>query len=251
MRYGQRFQTEQNNAQQSLFGGEGHVDIQRPVLPSCAEWNQLEKLTKEREMVGLYLSAHPLDDYKIIIDHMCKTQLSELENLDAIKGQEVAVAGMVVSVQNLMTKTGKPWGKFKLEDYNGAHEFALFGKDYENFRKYLFADYFLFVRGKVQPKPYNDKELEFKIISMVQLQEMRETIKTMVVQLPIQDVTETLIRDLTAKVRESKGDTLLRLSLYDREAQVSLSLFSKSHKISLTQSLVGYLEENQIHYSIA
>ena len=103
----------------------------------------------------------------------------------------------------------------------------------------------------MQPKPYNDKELEFKIISMVQLQEMRETIKTMIVQLPIQDVTETLIRDLTAKVRESKGDTLLRLSLYDREAQVSLSLFSKSHKISLTQSLVGYLEENQIHYSIA
>ena len=88
MRYGQRFQTEQNNAQQSLFGGGEHVDIQRPVLPACADWSQLEKLTKEREMVGLYLSAHPLDDYKIIIDHMCKTQLSELENLDALKGQE-------------------------------------------------------------------------------------------------------------------------------------------------------------------
>lgn len=82
---------------------------------------------------------------------------------------------MVVSVQNLMTKTGKPWGKFVLEDYNGTHEFALFGKDYENFRKYLFADYFLFIRGRVQPKPYNDKELEFKIISMVQLSEMRDT----------------------------------------------------------------------------
>ena len=95
MRYGQRFQTEQNNAQQSLFGGEGHVDIQRPVLPACAEWSQLEKLTKEREMVGLYLSAHPLDDYKVIIDHMCKTQLSELENLDAIKGQEIAVEGQL------------------------------------------------------------------------------------------------------------------------------------------------------------
>ena len=252
MRYGQRFQTEQNNAQQSLFGGEGHVDIQRPVLPACAEWSQLEKLTKEREMVGLYLSAHPLDDYKVIIDHMCKTQLSELENLDAIKGQEIAVAGMVVSVQNLMNKTGKPWGKFKLEDYNGAHEFALFGKDYENFRKYLFADYFLFIRGKVQPKPYNDKELEFKITSMVQLQEMRDTmIKEMVVLLPVEDVTEMLIRDLTAKVRESKGDTLLRLSVYDREAQVSLRLFSKSHKVSLTQSLVGYLEDNNINYSIA
>jgi len=251
MRYGQRFQTEQNNAQQSLFGGGEHVDIQRPVLPACADWSQLEKLTKEREMVGLYLSAHPLDDYKIIIDHMCKIQLSELENLDALKGQEIAVAGMVVGVQNLMTKTGKPWGKFKLEDYNGGHEFALFGKDYENFRKYLFPDYFLFVRGRVQAKPYNDKELEFKIISMVQLQEMRDTIKEMIVQLPIEEVTEAFIHDLTERVRESKGDTLLRLNVYDRGAQVSLRLFSKSHKVSLSQSLVGYLDDNSIHYSIA
>ena len=251
MRYGQRYQTEQNNAQQSLFGGGGHVDIQRPVTPASADWSQLEKLTKEREMVGLYLSSHPLDDYKIIIDHMCKTQLSELENLEPLRGQEIAVAGMVVSVQNLMTKTGKPWGRFKLEDYNGAHEFALFGRDYENFRKYLFADYFLFVRGKVQPKPYNDQELEFKIIAMTQLAEMRDSIKEMCVQLPVEEVTESLIRDLTDRVRESKGDTLLRLNVFDREAHVSVNLFSKSHKVTLSQALVDYLDENEIKYSIA
>ena len=252
MRYGQRFQAEKNNAQQSLFGGGGHVDIQRPVLPACADWSQLETLAKEREMIGHYLSAHPLDDYKIIINHMCKTQLTELENLEALKGQEIAVAGMVVSVQNLITKTGKPWGKFVLEDYNGTHEFALFSRDYENFRKYLFSDYFLFARGRVQPKPYNDKELEFKIISMVQLSEMRDTmIKEMNVLLPVEDVTPTLVRELTEKVKEAKGETLFRISVIDREAHVSLSLFSKSHKVSLTQSLVSYLDDNEIKYSIA
>ena len=252
MRYGQRFQAEKNNAQQSLFGGGGHVDIQRPVLPACADWSQLETLAKEREMIGHYLSAHPLDDYKIIINHMCKTQLTELENLEALKGQEIAVAGMVVSVQNLITKTGKPWGKFVLEDYNGTHEFALFSRDYENFRKYLFSDYFLFVRGRVQPKPYNDKELEFKIISMVQLSEMRDTmIKEMNVLLPVEDVTPTLVREVTEKVKEAKGETLFRISVIDREAHVSLSLFSKSHKVSLTQSLVSYLDDNEIKYSIA
>ena len=252
MRYGQRFQAEKNNAQQSLFGGGGQVDIQRPVLPACADWTQLETLAKEREMIGLYLSAHPLDDYKVIINHMCKTQLTELENLEPFKGQEIAVAGMVVSVQNLMTKTGKPWGKFVLEDYNGTHEFALFGKDYENFRKYLFSDYFLFIRGRVQPKPYNDKELEFKIISMVQLSEMRDTmIKELHVQLPVQEVTQELIGDLSERVREARGETLFRVNVYDRDAHVSLSLFSKSYKVSLTQSLVGYLEDNDIKYSIA
>ena len=146
----------------------------------------------------------------------------------------------------------KPWGKFVLEDYNGTHEFALFSKDYENFRKYLFSDYFLFVRGRVQPKPYNDKELEFKIISMVQLSEMRDTmIKEMNVLLPVEDVTPTLVRELTEKVKEAKGETLFRISVIDREAHVSLSLFSKSHKVSLTQSLVSYLDDNEIKYSIA
>ena len=252
VRYGQRFQSEKDNAQQSLFGGgEGVVDIQHPVIPACQDWSTLETLGKEREMIGLYLSAHPLDDYAVIIRNMCKTQLSDLDNLESLRGQEIAVAGMVIATQNLVTKTGKPWGKFTLEDYNGTHEFALFSKDYENFRKYLFNDYFLFIRGKVQPKPYNDKELEFKIISMVQLQEMRDTIKEMIVQLPIEEVTEAFIHDLTERVRESKGDTLLRLNVYDRGAQVSLRLFSKSHKVSLSQSLVGYLDDNSIHYSIA
>ena len=251
MRYGQRFQTERDNAQQSLFGGGGHVDIQRPVLPACADWSQLEKLTKEREMVGLYLSAHPLDEYKIIIDHMCKTRLTELENLEALRGQEIGVAGMVVSVQNLMYKNNRPWGKFKLEDYNGSHEFALFGKDYENFRKYLFEDYFLFIRGKVQPKPYRENELEFKVLSMTQLQELRDSIKELYVQLPLEAITPGLIGALTRRVKESKGKTILRFTVLDREAQVSLNLFSKSCRVDLTQSLIGFLDDNSLQYSIA
>lgn len=250
MRYGQRFQVEKNNAQQSLFGGDDHVDIQHPLVPACADWSQLETLNKEREVIGLYLSAHPLDDYAIIMRNMCKTQLSELQNLEALKGQEFAVAGMVISVQNLLTKNGKPWGKFTLEDYNGTHEFALFGKDYENFRKYLYTDYFLFIRGKVQPRPYNDKELEFKIVSMMQLSELSESIKEMHVQLPVEEVTRTLIDELAARVRESKGQTVLRLNLYDRESQVSLNLFSKSYKVGITRELVSYLDDHSIRYSI-
>ena len=251
VRYGQRWQAEKNNAQQSLFGGGGTVDIQRPVIPTCADWSQLETLTREREMIGLYLSAHPLDDYAVIIRHMCKTQLTDLENLENLRGQEIAVAGMVVSVQNLVTKTGKPWGKFTLEDYNGTHEFALFSKDYENFRKYLFADYFLFIRAKVQPRPYNEKELELKIVSMVQLQELRDTmIKEMHVQLAIEEITQDLIRELTEKVKNSSGTTLLHLNLYDRDAKVGLNLYSKSYKVSVTSELVSYLDNNDIKYTI-
>jgi len=251
-RYGQRYQAEKDNAQQSLFGGSGMVDIQRPVMPACADWTQLETLAKEREMIGLYLSAHPLDDYKVIIDRMCQTQLSELDNLEALRGQEIAVAGMVVGVQNLVTRTGKPWGKFVLEDYNGTHEFALFSKDYENFRKYLYPDYFLFIRGKVQPRPYNEQELEFRITSMVQLQEMRDTmIKELLLKLPVGDISPEVIRDLARHVQASRGETTLRVNVFDPTNNVTVRFFSKSHKVSLTQELVGFLEENQINYSIA
>lgn len=256
MRYGQRFQAEKSNAQQSLFGGGGAVDIQRPTVPSCLDWNQLETLNKEREMMGLYLSAHPLDEYKIIIDNMCKTQLSELEDLEALRGQEVAVAGLVVDVQNLMTKTGKNFGRFKLEDYNSTHEFVLFGKDYENFRKYLFKDYYLMVRGKIQPRPYQKEgtpeQLEFKIVGMMQLEEVRDTmIKELHLQLPIAELTERLIADLTTALKRSKGSTLVRMRLYDPEMGVQLRLFSKSHRVELTTELVDFLEQNEIQYTIS
>ena len=256
IRYGQRFQAEKSNAQQSLFGGGGAVDIQRPTTPVCFDWSQLETLNKEREMMGLYLSAHPLDEYRLVIENLCKTQLSELEDLDSLRGQEVAVAGLVVDVQNLTTKTGKNFGRFKLEDYNSTHEFVLFGKDYENFRKYLFKDYYLMVRGKIQPRPYQKEgepeQLEFKVTSMMQLQEVRDTmIKELHVWLPVEELTERFIKEFTEVVKHAKGNTLLRIQLYDAAAQVQVRLFSKSHRVELTEKLVNYLEEQELKYTIS
>ena len=253
VRYGNRVQSEKNNVQQSLFGGiTEESSVQKPEPPQYTPWTKLETLNRERDVIGIYLSSHPLDDFSLIIKHYCTCSLGDLADLPSMNGRDFVAAGMVTSVMHLTTKTGKPYGRFTIEDYNGSHEFVLFSKDYENFRKYLFSDYFLFIRGRVQPKPYNDKELEFKIISMVQLSEMRDTmIKEMHVQLPVQEVTQELIRDLSERVREARGETLFRVNVYDRDAHVSLSLFSKSYKVSLTQSLVGYLEDNDIKYSIA
>ncbi len=250
IRYGQNYQNEKNNAQQSLFGAFGDVDIQRPTLPSCEDWSQLEVLSKEREVIGLYLSAHPLDEYKVIIDHMCKAQLTDLDDLQHLAGQEIALAGMVTSVSNLIGKSGRPWGKFTLEDYNGSHEFYLFGKDYEAFRQWMYPDYFLFIRGKVQAKPYHENELEFKIVSIVQLSEVRDMIRELSLSLPIEDVSKTLGTDLLKVIRKSKGQTLLRVNVFDREAHVIANFTSRSLKLGLTQQLVDYLDENEINYTI-
>ncbi len=252
IRYGQRIQAEKRNAQQSLFGGaSGAADIQRPLPPVALDWSELETLNKEREVIGLFLSAHPLDQYEVIIRKLCKTQLSQLSDLDALNGQEVGFAGMVTTVQNLTTKTGKPWGKFTMEDYNGTHEFALFGKDYETFRKYLFEGYFLFVRGRVQPHPYRERELELKLLSMIQLSEMMENaIKELSILLPVGDVTKNFISEITTLIKDSKGNIPLKIKLYDPENGVAINLFSKSKRVVLSRELVGYLDDNNINYTI-
>ncbi len=253
MRYGQRVQAEKLNSQQSLFGGGSVVDIQPPTTPVAEDWNQLQVLNKEREMIGLYLSAHPLDDYSVIINHMCKAHMSDLSDLDQFNGQEIGVAGVVTNVQEMTTKTGRHWGKFTMEDYNGTHEFALFGKDYENFRPFMYPNYFLFVKGKVQPRPYGDNpELEFKVLSMMQLSEMRDTmIKEIHVNIPIEELTEAFITDFAENIRQNKGNTILRATVCDRNEGVNLNMYSKRYKVALTPQLVEYLDGNELKYTLS
>ncbi|MBQ5830361.1 MAG: DNA polymerase III subunit alpha, partial [Alistipes sp.] len=253
MRYGQRVQQERLNAQQSLFGGGTMVDIQPPTTPVAEDWNQLQVLNKERDYIGMFLSAHPLDEYKVIIDHMCKVNLGDLNNLEPLNGQEIALAGIITSVQEMTTKTGRHWGKFTMEDYEGTHEFALFGKDYEQFRPMMYPNYFIFLKGKVQPRPYGDNpELEFKILSMTQLSEVRDTmIKELHVFLTVDDITPTFIADFTAEVQRSKGNAILRTTIRDREAGTVLGLYSKRYKVELSPELIGYLDKNEIKYTLS
>ncbi len=254
IRYGQRVQAERNNAQQSLFGGDsGLVDIAVPTpVVGALALSDLETLRREREVIGLYLSSHPLNEFDVIIKKLCNNQLSDLSNLDSLMNQDISVAGMVTAVQNLTTKTGKPWGKFTLEDYNGAHEFLLFGKDYENFRQYLYVDYFLFVRAKVQMHPFRPDSVELKINSMVQLGEMRDTmIKTVTLHMAIESLSSEMIGELTRNVDESKGSTELKIKLYDSSTDTTLSLISKSRKVMLSRALTDYLERSEIQYTLS
>ncbi|MFR9513968.1 MAG: DNA polymerase III subunit alpha, partial [Rikenellaceae bacterium] len=207
IRYGQRCQQEQQNAQQSLFGGaEGVGDIEMPQVPVAEEWSQLETLKKEREIIGLFLSAHPLDEYKIVIDNLCNLQLSELSNLDDLRDKDIAVAGMVVAENHLISKGGKPFGRFVLEDYEGSHEFALFGKDYENFRKYIYKDYFLFIRGRVEGRRYNENIMNFNIKSVMQLSEVRDTtIKFITIDIEIHKIDDQLMDIIESLIRPTES----------------------------------------------
>ncbi len=252
-RYGQRIQAERQNAQQSLFGGDsGSVDIAAPSpIAGAIAMSEIDTLRREREVIGLYLSSHPLNEFDVIIKNLCKTQLTDLSNLEPLMNMEVGVAGMVTAVQNLMTKTGKPWGKFTLEDYNGSHEFLLFGKDYETFRQYLYVDYFLFVRVRVQSHPFRPDDMEAKIVSMSQLSEMRDSVKELVLHIDIEELNSELIERVKRAVLEAKGKTQLRVKLYDLKTESTITLLSRKHKVALSRELIESFENNEIRYTIS
>ena len=251
IKYGSRMQTERNTAQQSLFGGTDIVDIQQPLLPQCPDWNKLETLNHEKEMIGMYLSSHPLDDYEVVIKRYCNTQLTQFANLNDLRDKDFTIAGMVTDVQNLYTRNGKPFGRFKLEDYSGQHEFALFDKDYENFRKFLFKDYFLLIKGSVRPRPYNKDEYEAKITSMQMLGDVLDSVNELTISLHINDISPDMTAELSERIAATKGKINLRVKVIDSREGVSLAFFSRKYKVALTQELVSYLESNQINYSIA
>ena len=252
VRYGNRVQSEKNNVQQSLFGGiTEESSVQKPEPPQYTPWTKLETLNRERDVIGIYLSSHPLDDFSLIIKHYCTCSLGDLADLASMNGRDFVAAGMVTSVMHLTTKTGKPYGRFTIEDYNGSHEFVLFSKDYENFRRFLFEGYYLLIKGKVAPRIYNPNELETRITSIMMLAEAQETLmKEVTVSVPVDELTEELVGRLSAAAKENRGQVILRFKVYDPAAEVAVNLYSKSVKVALTGDLIRTFDDYSLRYTL-
>ena len=252
VRYGNCVQSEKNNVQQSLFGGiTEESSVQKPEPPQYTPWTKLETLNRERDVIGIYLSSHPLDDFSLIIKHYCTCSLGDLADLPSMNGRDFVAAGMVTSVMHLTTKTGKPYGRFTIEDYNGSHEFVLFSKDYENFRRFLFEGYYLLIKGKVAPRIYNPNELETRITSIMMLAEAQETLmKEVTVSVPVDELTEELVGRLSAAAKENRGQVILRFKVYDPAAEVAVNLYSKSVKVALTGDLIRTFDDYSLRYTL-
>ena len=252
VRYGNRVQSEKANVQQSLFGGgNAEADIQKPEPLPHEPWTKLEMLNKEREVIGIYLSSHPLDDFSVIIRHYCHSTLGDLQDLPSMKNKDFTVAGMVTSVTHLTTKTGKPYGRFTIEDYNSSHEFVLFSKDYENYRRYLYEGYYLLLRGRVQERTYNPNELECRINSMMMLSEAQETlIRELTIALPVAELTEDIVSQLKETINENRGNVTLRVKVLDLQADVAVNLYSKTLKVGMTPGMVRFLDDNALRYTL-
>ena len=252
VRYGSRIQNERNNAQQSLFGGDSGVsDIQKPAIPVRSDAVQLELLNKEKELIGMYLSAHPLDEYKLLLNSVCKCTLSDLSELEKFNGKEIAVAGIVTETSEFYLKNGTPAGKMVVMDYNGMHEFAFFRKDYEMFRTRMFKDYFLLIQGRVQPRQWSkDGELEFKVTSITQLSDVRDAVREIKLYLSTDKVTREFIDELIEVAKASKGKAQLKFSLQDLQEEVLVSAYSRKYKVALTDEIAKFIEKHNLTYTI-
>ncbi len=246
IRYGNLYQQDKVSAANSLFGAVGaSAAITKPTIPVCEEFSILEKLAREKDLIGIYLSAHPLDVYKLEINHFCTTKFSELEDLEKMKGRDVTVGGMVTASRSGTTKKGNPYGIMTVDDYTGSYEFAFFGKDYPDFAKYMVEGYYIMIRAKVQEKAWTkDGELEVKVNKIEMLDGVRESrVSGINIQIPLQSLDEALVTELASLSNEVDGNVSLKFSIYDKEDKMNHAQFySRSTKISLTDEIVDYLE---------
>src|SRR5690554_560409 len=253
LKYGAKFKENENSAQASLFGGTSEVQMPEPTLPVCPEWGLIEKLKYEKDVIGIYLTSHPLDTYRFEINHFCnhpvrllhlieKVKENEVEKeiqdeFNAIKNKELIIGGMITAASHRMTKTGKPFGVFVLEDYFDSYEIALFGEDYVKHKGYLHDGYFVQVKGKIQERFRQTGNWAFSITSLQLLSELRDKLaKSITVQIHLESLNEELYAGLRAILEENgNGENnkscQLRFKIVDKHHGISLDMPSKSIRI--------------------
>jgi DNA polymerase-3 subunit alpha len=252
IRYGNNAKTVKNSSQQSLFGETGGFDMIRPEPANCPDWPKLEKLNREKEVIGIYLSSHPLDDFKLEISTFTTATLSDLQNLREYLDRDVVVAGMVIDTRNGIGKNGKPYGSFTLQDYSDSFRFMMFDKEFIDNSKFFTLGYYLLIKGRVQKRRYNEDELELKIRTITLLSSVKdELIKSVTLKIDTENISTEMINELKELVHENKGETELKFLFIDPEDKISLPMFSRTFRIRLNNELISYLDDHPgIEYKV-
>jgi DNA polymerase-3 subunit alpha len=255
IKYNNQMSLGNDTSQASLFGGEDEIEITEPQLPQKIEtWGQLEQLGREKEVVGFFISGHPLDPFKLIIEHKCNVTCAQLKaGLEPFKGKEVSFAGMVTGFENRTSKTGNAFGKLIIEDYQGALEIMLFSKDYVEFNKFMVNNLFVHVKARIQERYGQPGSLEIKINKMDLLENVKETIFTnMKLKIDVNYLTDDLINSIENILITSQGKCNVEFFVEDALENMSVKLFSKSRKIAVSTDLTNELDKlGNVSYEVS
>jgi DNA polymerase-3 subunit alpha len=256
IKYANKYQENENSAQVSLFGEASDVQIPEPIVPPCEEWGTMEKLAREREVVGIYISGHPLDDFKTEMTNFCNAEVTLFNDLENYVNRELTFGGVVTDVQHRVSKQGKGWAAFTVEDYMDAHEFRIFGEDYLKFRHFLMYNNFVYIRAFVREGWVNrdtgkksDPRVQFNNFQL--LHDVMETYaKKLSIQLNVKELEEEKVTWLKDLMESYPGSQSLNFVVYDNAEKIKLQMPSRKQKIKVSQELLKELDERQIYYKI-
>ncbi len=223
IKYGVKFQENENSSQVSLFGESSDVQIPEPIVPPCEDWNTMEKLAKEKEVVGIYISGHPLDDFKFEMNYFCTSKFDCLKKLDQFVNKTLSFGGIISSVQHRIAKNGKGWASFILEGYDESFEFKVFGEEYLKFRHFLIPNNFTFLKVVVK-EGWPDKETgkkgdpRLQFMTIQYLQDVLPTFaKKLIVNINIKDLNANLVHQLHEIFKANKGDNQVSFEVMEIE----------------------------------
>ena len=300
MRYGNRFQQDKQERSVSLFDGFdiGGIEVQRPELPVVPRWSAIERLNKEKDLIGIFLSAHPLDEWEFEVKELCNTTAEEMQQFDAwtspaarasasthneengeeeeeqkekltpnqwiekYAGQPLHLGGIIVAAEDRMSQKGNPWGKYIIEDYTGSYQFNVFGETYQRFAALLRPNVYVYLTGVIQqrgaqfkyfkPKPVEEAEYEFSVQQVQLIKEAQKDLRSITLQIPIENVQPDMINELLDITRNNPGETPLRLEIFDniRQNVISFNASPIGMNYELFHKLQELVTEDFLRYKI-
>ena len=256
LKFGSKFQENENSSQVSLFDSFSDIQFNEPEIPDCPQWSTLKSLKQEKEVVGIYISGHPLDDFKFPIEYFCNASLELLKDLDLLINKELKIGGIVGEVEHRISKNGKGWARFILEDYRDSYEFRIFGEEYLKYKHFLVENNFLYLRIIVR-EGWRDRETgksgepRITYLSFQQLQDaISKNAKKLTLQLDLNDFNDEKVEDLMKIFVKHKGNQKLDISFFESEEKIKLTMPSEKFKISINEKLLNSIEEKNYHFKL-
>lgn len=245
VRYGQTYQAEQMQMRNSLFGGDNEVAIATPPIIKGERWSDIERLNRERDLVGIYLSAHPLDEYKIVLDNLCNTHCSELADVSALSGREsVVIGGIVTAIKSKFTKTGKPCGFVTIEDFAGSGELAMFGEEWGRWSGMFKEGCAVYITAKCQQRYRDSKFFDLRIQNIEYLQTIKDkAIDRITISLSADLLDEKVVEELNEIICDNPGQTKLFFRLHDSRGKNHVLLRSQNRTVDVKRNLIAYIEQ--------
>ena len=251
IRYGIRFQQDKATRTASLFGMDDMMEMARPKPPeNASNWTDIERLNRERELIGIYISGHPLDKYKVVVRKLCTTTFAALEELDLLANREITLGGIVTGIKMGISKAGNPFGIARMEDYSGAGEIALFGDDYARLQGYFQEGNALYITAKVEERRKRPGTFDLRVGRVEFLSDAKQNrLNAVTIEMHADEIREDQADELIEMLRKSKGQTQIFFNIIDPTTGRSFRLQNKDLKTDLNNELVDYLESNY-QYSI-